>query len=108
MEVKDTIARFVDSTDLLEERVRLGRTRTISKLLRISDSPVAKMEARSLRKRLEKSDEYAGRFIFDKSDRISVGDAATLDRVLKMLNDEIVTSPISDAVYESEIKDRIR
>lgn len=108
LEVKDTIARFVDSTDLLEERVRLSRTRTISKLLRISDSPVAKMEARFLRKRLENSDEYAGQFKFDKSDRIAVGDAATLDRVLKMLNNEIVTSPISDAVYESEIKDRIR
>ena len=88
--------------------MRLGRTRTISKLLRISNSPVAKMSAHSLRERLEGSDEYANQFDFDENDHITVGDGATLDRVLKMLNDEIVTSPISDAVYESEIKDRIR
>ena len=103
--VVSNIDHLISGCDLIVDRVAKDRKRTINKLIKIQSLSVIKMSAGQLRKKLEGTNEYAGKFRFDKNDHIVVKSPQDIDAVLSMLNDEIVVSPLTGDTYSSEIKE---
>lgn len=101
--VVSQIEGLVAGAEVIGDKVAADRRRVVKKLLRIKSSPVMRMSASELRARLESEELYRGKFEFGPDDRVIVYDD-NVESVLKMLDDELLRSPLTDTVYESEIK----
>lgn len=80
----------------------------VRKLVKVQASPVLRMERSVLRRRLSEIDAYRNEFTFDDDDRIVLRYKKDIRPLLKMLNDEIVHSPLTGTMYESPNKTLIQ
>ncbi|EOS52883.1 Kiwa anti-phage protein KwaB-like domain-containing protein [Adlercreutzia caecimuris] len=93
-----------DEKDFLQDQIDAGRMSVVRKLVKVQSSPVLEMERAILRKRLSEIPAYQNAFTFDEDDKIVVKFKKDIAPLLKMLNDEIVHSQLTDVVYESPNK----
>lgn len=104
-ELTDLIA---DEQDLLQGQIDAATMSTVRKLVKVQVSPVLRMNRAVLRKRLSEIDAYRDVFTFDDDDKIVLRYKKDIRSLLKMLNDEIVHSPLTDTMYESPNKTQIQ
>lgn len=104
-ELTDLIA---DEQDLLQGQIDAATMSTVRKLVKVRVSPVLRMNRAVLRKRLSEIDAYRDVFTFDDDDKIVLRYKKDIRSLLKMLNDEIVHSPLTDTMYESPNKTQIQ
>lgn len=103
-EAVQSFSHLLANSDLLLDRISKQRIRTINRLLGIGTSRINNFSPEQLRERLNQIVQYQGKFQYDGDGKIVINTVQDIDEVLRMFNDEIVVSPLTDAVYESEHK----
>lgn len=99
---------IIDEQNLLQGQIDAATMSIVRKLVKVQASPVLRMERSVLRRRLSEIDAYRNEFTFDDDDRIVLRYKKDIRPFLKMLNDEIVHSPLTGTMYESPNKTLIQ
>lgn len=77
------------------------------KLLKAKNSPVLKMERAHLIEQLKTHNRYKNIFDFDEDDKIKISSQKDVGELVKMLNDCIVHSELTDTDYDSMSKNAL-
>lgn len=102
------LSRYLSDSSLIDERLSGNAAQLIRRINRLSNSPVLRMSPTELHAALEGVEDYKGKFKFDDDGLIIVKSAEDVDEALKMFNDSRVRSPLTNATYDSEVKQLIR
>ena len=80
-----------------------------NKMLKVArdESPVLSMAAPELHRKIEQMPEYSDKFEFDEVDRLEIHRKRDVTRMLDMMSDNILISPLTGATYECRSKKRI-
>lgn len=106
--VNSQLSRYLSDSTFIDERLSGNAAQLIRRINRLSDSPVLRMSPTELHAALEGVEDYKGKFKFDDDGLIIVKSAEDVDEALKMFNDSRVRSPLTNATYDSEVKQLIR
>lgn len=90
-----------DTNKFLVNKVEGEDKRTIRKLIKVQNSPVLNMSPISLKTRIESMPEYQNTFKYDEHGRIEIVHKKDINNLLRVLNDQVLQSPLTDARYES-------
>lgn len=93
-----------DSKSHVRNQVLAGDMTLIRKLVRASDSPVLSLSPAIVKQRAQKVELYRKGIRFDKNDRMLIEYKKDINIVVKLLNDDILRSPITEAIYDSKSK----
>ena len=99
---------IIDEQNHLQGQIDAATMSIVRKLVKVQASPVLSMERSVLRRKLSEIDAYRNEFTFGDDDRIVLRYKKDIRPFLKMLNDEIVHSPLTDTMYESPNKTLIQ
>lgn len=102
--VLDGFGHLLSNASFILSRIEKRRIRTINRLLGVGASKVRELNSAQLKAKLLSIEQYANQFKFDEEEKIVLETPNDVERVLKMLNDELVISPLTETVYESENK----
>ncbi len=80
-----------------------------NKMLKVAreESPVLSMAAPELHRKIDQMPEYNDQFEFDEEDRLEIHRKRDVRRMLDMMSDNILISPLTGATYECRTKKRI-
>ena len=95
----------IDDNGLLESSIKANDRTVIRKLRKIADSPVLGLEPSQIMRRAKRVPAYNKKNFYDADGRIKITSKTSLNLALKLLNDDILISPLLDhTYYDSKIK----
>lgn len=108
VEARKTIDRIIENnmisnTEKLINLIGQEKTTTAKKLMKAKDSPVFKIDTEVLFKRIKEHDRYKSMIVFEKG-KIKTDTQKDVDNFLKMLNDDLLKSELTQIEYDSEAK----
>lgn len=104
-EAKKTIS-IIDELDIVSDMSKVfafeskEQLTNAKKLLKAQNSPVLKMEKKKLISRLKKHPRYKEKFHFENN-KIAINSQKEVNEFIKMLNDDIVRSELTNSEYDS-------
>ena len=104
----DTLDGIIADYEKLDERIATSRS-VANKLLKIqnSDTPVVDMEPEDLEYRVQRIPYYSRKLKFNEEGKVLMLNNTDVSDFLKMLGDDFLMSPLSQAQYESRSKKRL-
>ena len=104
----DTLDHLVADYEKLEERITESTT-VANKLLKIQKdgSAVVDMPANEVAYRVKRLAYYSGKVNFNEEDKVMLVTNANVSNFLKMLGDDMLVSPLTEAHYEAKSKKRL-
>lgn len=101
------ISSLISGIEHIEEKLEQKDASLIKKLVQIRSSPVLTVDPQELKSRLEAIPEYKDKFIFNQQGLLEIQYKKDINPILKMLNDDLVKSPLTNTTYDSAKKKKL-
>lgn len=104
----DALDHLIADYEKLEERINEAPT-VVNKLLKIQkeESPVVDLSAEELEYRVRRVAYYSGKINFNQESKVMLVTNGNVNDFLRLLSDDMLVSPLSEARYQCRSKKRI-